>query len=198
MDMTETHWKSIDELLQQWRSRAQMAQYSHFATANYLRKLHYFLGIPSIIFSTIVGTSVFASLNEDSTSTYLRLIVGVISVLAAGLSGMQTFLRFEERAERHHLGGTQYGAVAREIEQFLFFRSCSSDEAMKFLNKIRENMDRLAESSPEIPQDIWERNSARYLRKQQAELTKEPSAWQTLQALSAQLANKKEPESPPH
>lgn len=34
------------------------------AAANHLRKLHYYLGIPSIFLSTLVGTSIFATLGN--------------------------------------------------------------------------------------------------------------------------------------
>lgn len=149
----------INNLLSTWHHRAQLAQYSHFIAANRLRQFHYYLGIPSIILSTIVGTSVFASLSAEDTDTYLKILIGCISVLAAGFSGMQTFLKFEERAERHHSAGTQYGATAREIEQYIYCNKGAPEEVYTFLSRLRETINRLAETSPEIPQDIWDNRS---------------------------------------
>jgi cytochrome c biogenesis protein CcdA len=114
----ETEWQPITQLLTQWCIRAQYAQYCHFATANYLRKLHYYLGIPSIFLSTLVGTSIFATLEQHDGDYWIRIIAGLVSVLTAGLSTVQTFLRLEERAERHRAAGTQYGKLGRMMEQF--------------------------------------------------------------------------------
>lgn len=155
----ETEWQPITQLLTQWRIRAQYAQYCHFAAANYLRKLHYYLGIPSIFLSTLVGTSIFATL-EHQGNNMMRIVVGLVSVLTAGLSTMQTFLRFEERAERHRTAGTQYGKLGRIMEQFyLLYHAYDIAELHRLITEIREQLDDLDKNSPEIPQHIWNKRS---------------------------------------
>jgi hypothetical protein len=156
----ETEWQPITQLLAQWRTRAQYAQYCHFAAANYLRNLHYYLGIPSIFLSTLVGTSIFATLEQHDGNHWMRITVGLISVLTAGLSTVQTFLRFEERAERHRTAGTQYGKLGRMMEQFyLLYHAYDVVELHRLISEIREQLDELDKISPEIPQHIWSRRS---------------------------------------
>lgn len=152
----DSEWQPITHLLTQWRTRAQYAQYCHFATANHLRKLHYYLGIPSIFLSTLVGTSIFATLEKHDGDKWMHITVGLVSVLAAGLSTIQTFLRFEERAERHRTAGTQYSRLGRMMEQFyLLYHSYDILELHRLISEIREELDDLDKNSPEIPQNVW-------------------------------------------
>lgn len=157
---TEAEWQPITHLLTQWRTRSQYAQYCHFAAANHLRKLHYYLGIPSIFLSTLVGTSIFATLEQHDANKWVHIAVGLISVLAAGLSTLQTFLRFEERAEHHRTAGTQYSKLGRIMEQFyLLYHSYEVMELHRLISEIREQLDDLDKNSPEIPQHIWTRRT---------------------------------------
>jgi hypothetical protein len=67
-------------------------------------RLNYLLGVPVVVLTTFVGTSVFATLQED-VNTSLRILVGAVSVFAAVLASLQTFLRYPERAEKHRIAG---------------------------------------------------------------------------------------------
>jgi len=68
--------------------------------ARYYDKWHYRFGIQTIALSAIVGTSVFASL-EDLGGQDWKIILGLVSIISAAtaLSGLQTFLNFGARAE---------------------------------------------------------------------------------------------------
>jgi hypothetical protein len=94
-------------------------------------------GLPAIIFSTIVGTSVFASLNNDNIPQWAKIAVGLISVVAAVLMALQTFLGFSERAEKHRTTAVRYGAVGRQIEQFLETGSSAQQSTDDLVDQIR-------------------------------------------------------------
>src|ERR1019366_3514304 len=110
--------KPID-LLRVWLNRAHAVVAAHHQTAAYLQRMHYCLGIPVIVLSTIVGTTVFATLQkhvaDDGAGFSVKLAVGLFSIVAAVLSSLQTFLRLEDRAEKHRLAGIKFGALMREI-----------------------------------------------------------------------------------
>jgi len=112
------------------------------------------LGLPAIIFSTFVGTSVFASLNNEHISEWAKIVVGLISVVAAVLTALQTFLGFSERAEKHRTTAVRYGAVGRQIEQFLQTETSAHQTTEDLVDQIREHLNRLAEESPVLPPDI--------------------------------------------
>ncbi|MFN2517260.1 MAG: hypothetical protein ABR556_13715, partial [Pyrinomonadaceae bacterium] len=60
--------------------------------------LNYIVGVPAVIFSSVVGTTIFAGLEKNSPKAPL---VALASILAAVLAGLQTFLRLSERAAQH-------------------------------------------------------------------------------------------------
>lgn len=144
---------STEELLNDWYRRLRESQFSHYESAKEFDLMNYWLGIPSVILSTIVGTSVFATLNE-SVETSAKLLVGVVSMLAATLTGLQTFLRFSERAEKHRAVAARYGALRREIEELL---SLEKNITRELVAPLREAIDRLAEEAPNVSTRIWRR-----------------------------------------
>ncbi|HYW20003.1 MAG TPA: SLATT domain-containing protein [Nodularia sp. (in: cyanobacteria)] len=142
---------SPEELLISWYQRLRESQFSHYEAAKTFERINYWLGIPSVILSTIVGTSIFATIGE-SVDTKAQIMVGLVSVVAAALAGLQTFLRFSERAEKHRAVAARYGALRREIEEFL---SVGESITRESLTPVRQSIDRLAEEAPNVPSKIW-------------------------------------------
>ena len=95
----------VEALLEDWRRRVYAAQSAHYASADRFRMLNYIVGVPAVIFSSVVGTALFAGLEKDSPRTWL---VASTSILAAVLGALQTFLRFAERATLHATAADWY------------------------------------------------------------------------------------------
>jgi predicted permease len=110
--------KSIRSLLGEWATRNMVALEAHYNAARSFANLNYWIGIPAVIFAAIVGTSVFASLKKD-VDIYIKITIASFSIIAAILSALQTFLKYNERSEKHRLAGARYAAIKREIEQLL-------------------------------------------------------------------------------
>lgn len=143
-----------EDLLVDWLRRIRKAQLAHIKTAVYFERVNLWLGVPVVILTTLVGTSVFASLQKEAT-TSIRIAAGVASVLAAIMAGLHTFLRYSERAERHRISGGKYGTLRREIEQKLAFPPSNSDELRSYVDSLRERWDKLTEECPTAPNRIW-------------------------------------------
>ena len=143
---------STEELLQDWYRRAREAQFAHYEAAKPLSRANYNLGIPVALLSAFVGTSIFATLQKDQADIRLRIAVGIISVLAAVLSSLQTFLRLSERADRHRAAAVRYGALRRELETAIAKGGPYEDELVA---GVREKLDSISSDSPEIPARVW-------------------------------------------
>jgi hypothetical protein len=76
------------------------------------------------------------------------------SVRCYPLAALQTFLSFSERAEKHRITAVRYGAVGRQIEQFLETGGSAQKSPETLIDEIRERLNRLAEESPVLPPDI--------------------------------------------
>lgn len=146
---------TLDELLVDWRRRARESQFGHFEAAKHFGTQHYWIGVPVVVLTTVIGTSIFASLQSQS-SEYIKLILGFLSVAATILASLQTFLGSSERAEKHRAAGAAYGAVRRELEQVITLGLTDEVEQKATLDSFRERFDELAQQAPEISPKIWQ------------------------------------------
>lgn len=103
--------------------------------------------------STVVGSAVFASIQRE-TSNELKLLLGLLSILAAALAGLQTFLGYSERAERHRVASARYASVRRQLEVIAATSSFSEHELTAKLGAIQQELDSCAEGAPHVPKSI--------------------------------------------
>jgi hypothetical protein len=138
-------------LLETWYKRAEACHKCHFLASHRYSRYNYMIGIPTILFTTVVGTSIFASLSTESRSVLATVVIGFVSIMAAILSSLQTFLGFSERADRHRDAGVKYGTIGRKMELLLNENVMPDGPEAVALKK---EVDDLAAASPKIPLDI--------------------------------------------
>jgi hypothetical protein len=149
----------VERLLEDWRNRVYAAQAAHYASADRFRQLNYLVGVPAAIFSSIVGTALFTGLNKNSPQT---LVVASVSILAAVLAAVQTFLRFAEQASHHATAGDWYSAIRRDIEQTLHLSPAERGSPKECLDEVRKEMNRAGQNSPELSGPQWRRQARRF------------------------------------
>lgn len=145
----------LEGVLENWRLRAWAGQTAHYKVASQLRRRNVWLGLPVVILTTVVGTSLFATLNEDRLAITLRVIVGAISVGAAVLAGIQTFFSFAHRADQHVLAADWYAAIRRKIEQLQAIPKEWRGDPKKALDEVRKEMNTVGSQFPEIGEETW-------------------------------------------
>jgi hypothetical protein len=149
----------VEHLLEDWRNRVYAAQAAHYASADRFRLLNYFVGVPATIFSSIVGTALFTGLEKGSPQT---LVIGSVSIAAAILAGLQTFLRFAERASHHATAADWYSAIRRDIEELLHLDPTDRGSPKERLDEVRKEMNRAGQNSPELNGREWSRQAKRF------------------------------------
>jgi len=153
-------WTStVLRLLEDWGHRAEVAAALHYRIAARLSRFNVLLGVPVVIFSTFVGTAVFATLQKTGQVPF-KILVGMVSVAAALLASLQTFLRFAERAEKHRVAGTHWAAIRREISEMIALHPTypeSRGDPKTYLDHLRDRFDKLAAESPEMGESAWAR-----------------------------------------
>ena len=158
----------VVQLLEDWHRRVYCAQAGHYAAADRCRLLNYLVGVPAIVFSSIVGTAIFAGLEHDTQGpTALgmaprTIVVASISIAAAVLGALQTFLRFPERATQHATAADWYSAIRRDIEETLHLPVEFRGKAKECLDAIRKEMNRAAQDAPELNVRLWKREAKRF------------------------------------
>jgi hypothetical protein len=151
-----------EELLRGWLLHAHKGRDRHDLAARRNDTYRYWLGVPTVILATVVGTSVFASLEKTTVDSNLIIALGLASIASAVLASLQTFYDFGSRAESHRLAGVKYKAVVRELEQVL---TQSLDQLPKkddFFDALRKRLDVLEAEAPVVPEGIYRQIEKRY------------------------------------
>ena len=133
-----------------WYERASTVAYRHYQAAQRFSRLNFFFGLPTVILATVVGTSVFATL-QAKPEFWWQVTIGLMSIAAAILSALQSFLGYSDKAEKHRAAGSKYNAVGRELELWL----AQPAEDLVRLESMRQRIDALAQESPHIPASTY-------------------------------------------
>lgn len=141
------NFKTSNDVLQRWLKRARESQLSHHLMSEKLHSYHTYLGVAVIGVTGIAGATTIASqLTADS-----KLVIGLFTLFATILSGLQTFLKLEEKANRHRLAGAAYGEVRRKLE---FASTLAVDQAEARLIAAENEFNKLARESPVVSKRI--------------------------------------------
>jgi hypothetical protein len=174
--VTETaggQWKAVGNLLARWRNRARLNQDQHWEAAKRFQRLHYLVGVPAVALSAIVGTTVFATLQKQ-VGLRIQLLVGGISLLAAVLAVLQTFLGFSARAEQHKSVAAAYGAIRRRLETLVTLPVELRGDIAETVKLVEIELDNLAKAAPTVPNDIYQSVQPR--------LAADPDTWPEMAA----------------
>lgn len=165
--------RDVHNLLVDWRNRANVTSNKHFEMANRLSFINLLLGIPVVVLTTVVGTSVFATLQE-SLDTRIRIIGGILIVLAAALASLHTWLHLGEQVEKNRAAGEMWSALRREITEMLVLPPASvatRGGPRKNLDDLRTRIDEVAAESPEMRHYHWGRPPSKTKAKSQPKAT---------------------------
>lgn len=160
--MSNAPHSTLPDLLNVWSSRAVIALDAHYEAARLFSRRHYKIGVPSIILATVAGAGVIADLKQVFGG--FSLLFGALSMFAAVLSSLQTFLNYSEKAAQHKNAGARYSAVAREIAQMLTLPPDALAQAQEQIIALRQRLDALAEEAPALPDQLWDKARLRHLQ----------------------------------
>ena len=162
------------ELLKQWLVGIRIAHIQQFLASNHSEKMHRRLGVPTVVLSTIVGTSVFASL-DGNPQAWLKIAVGLLSVASAVLAALQTFMGYAEKGNEYKAAAIRYGKLRRELEQYISTRTGDSNADDAFLKDYRARWDETDSTAPTTSQSFHDAARAQVARSREAELVQPPA-----------------------
>lgn len=148
-----------DELLTGWLIHSHKARDRHDEAARRYAKGQFALGIPSLIVSTVVGTSVFAALSSKEVPP---LWVGLLSILAAVLAALQTFMDFGGRSDKHRTAAVKYKSSIRLLEESIVQQKQGAVLTKDEVTAIRTTLDSLEETAPVVMPKIHDNVEKKY------------------------------------
>lgn len=142
--------KTTEEVINEAKRIEESALHSakgHFEAAAFWNKFHlYYVGIPTVILAAVI-----AALSHGND---YHIPVGIISLIVAGLTALQTFLDPNRRATSHFDAGNSYDAVQNAVRIFRTIECWQDNSPRALTEKLKEFMaekDRLNRHCPPIP-----------------------------------------------
>lgn len=151
------------ELLHKWYIRIRAIQTGHYRQAQQYRRLHLLLGIPVVVLSAVVGTTVFATLNEASTSAVVKVILGSTSMLTAAIASLQTFLNYDALSEKHLSAASKLSAIKKEIEEKTITLT-KDEELTDFIEQVRVRWTSVTDEYPQISDKVWKTYCSKHMQ----------------------------------
>jgi len=142
------------DLLKTWLTGLRIRHSAHYQAAVRCERGARLMGVPAVIISTAVGTSIFAGMVDSMT---WKIMSGLLSFAAAVLASVQTVLKFPELAAQHKAAAQKYGRLRRKVEVLLTAANLDEKETAKALNEIRDEWNTIDEQSPNISQSVYDK-----------------------------------------
>jgi hypothetical protein len=155
------------ELAAEYKLTYSIVSRAHHLAAKSCARFNGVLGIPVVALTAALGTSIFYTI-ENSPSSAWKILAGLLALLAAVLSALQTSMGFSEKAEAHRLAGIRYAGIRRELELLMLkMDSGTGVNGIAELEALSRRLADLAEESPTIPLRLYEVAKRRVARKTQ-------------------------------
>jgi 5-bromo-4-chloroindolyl phosphate hydrolysis protein len=88
----------------------------HFNAADRNEKNHYFIGVPIVVINILTGSILFYVITDGATN-WIKFLPLVLALIAAILSGFQTYLNLQKRAEGNRRIGNKYLAIMKKCDR---------------------------------------------------------------------------------
>lgn len=154
-DLPEWHPQQ-EKILKKWSEIGSSYRYLHDKSFQKYSAQNMRFALPVIVISTITGTANFAQGTfPESWQAFVPLGIGTLNLAAGLITTVAQFLRVSELLEGHRAASIAYSKFSRDIsvELSLPIRERTTN-GRDFLIKCRNELDRLIEQSPNIPQKI--------------------------------------------
>lgn len=142
----------LEEVVAAEAEKSQVLRWLHDQSEKRYSRLNTYIAFPVIVISALAGT---ASIGQESLfgqSDAAPIVIGVMSLAVSVLNVIGNYFGWAKRAEGHRISGINYAKLHRWISIELALPRDQRVPAKHFLKEIREQVDRLNETSPPIPQ----------------------------------------------
>ncbi|MCP4689036.1 MAG: SLATT domain-containing protein [Desulfobacterales bacterium] len=124
---------------------------AHYLAADHCGAMNRYLGVPVVVITALVGTTIFATLNENP-DPFWKIVAGLVSLMGTVLASLQTYLGFSQAAEKHKTAGEIYRAERRRFDMFcLKYANAGPDQRDDAFIELQNFVDGLAHLPKEFP-----------------------------------------------
>lgn len=151
----EISWNpALEALIAKEGERASGLAWLHTECERRYSKLNVFIALPVICLSTINGFVSGSSSMMFGDPATASMGVGGVSLFTALLSTIGSFFAWAKRTEAHRISAIQYQKIAKFISVEMSLPKKERIRAKDMLKVVREQTERLLETSPAVPESI--------------------------------------------
>jgi len=166
MDSTDTHivsWNSqLERIISDEGERSLCYSWLHSKSEKWYSKLNTYLTLPVILMSTIAGAGSIGTQSLFNGAGSANVAIGCLSLSVATLNTISSYFSWAKRSESHRIAGTTYAKIYRFILIELALPRSERISAKDMLKIVREQCDRLQETSPHIPDNVINEFKAKF------------------------------------
>ena len=112
------------------------------------------IAIPVIVLSTLAGSANMASSTLFNNPAVSSVAIGALSIVTGIISTIGSYFAWAKRAETHRICAIQYAKLARYLTIEMSLPASERLKAADLLKITREQIERLLEISPAVPDSI--------------------------------------------
>lgn len=156
-ELREVEWSSqLEDILAQEGERCRGLAWLHTRAEIMTSQYNTYIQVPVIVLSTLAGTASVgsATLFGEGASQASSIAVGLVSIGVGILNTLGGFFAFAKRSESHRIAHLNYSKMSSKISIELSLPRDERTPAEILLGHVRETMERMAETTPNCPQQI--------------------------------------------
>ena len=144
----------IERILSEEGERALCYSWLHKHSQKRYTTLNNYITIPTIVLSTIAGTASIGSQTLFNDPAASSVGIGVLSLTVSVLNTLASHFGWAALKESHRMTSSAYSKIHRFILIELSLPRKERMEAQDMLKIVRDQLDRMQETSPQVPDQI--------------------------------------------
>jgi hypothetical protein len=113
-----------------------------------------YINVPVVVLSTLAGSASIGSDTLFKGFDQAPVIIGLVSLLVGILQTLNSYFAFGKRSEGHRISNIQFSKIYNFIKIELSLPRNQRLKPEDFLKLIKEQLERLREVSPQVPDQI--------------------------------------------
>ena len=145
---------ALEQLLSADAERCMCYRWMHDRSAKLFASRNTCIAMPVIVLSTLSGTASIGATALFQGWAYSSIVIGLVSIFVGVLNTVGNFFGFAQRMEAHRIASITYGKLHRVLMVELALPRAQRMRAPEMLKSLREQLDRLHETAPTVPQAV--------------------------------------------
>jgi hypothetical protein len=151
----EINWSSqLEDIIAQEGEKCRGLAWIHQKAEMKVSTRNNYIQLPVIVLSTLCGTASVGSSSLFGGSSVAPTVIGLVSIGVGILNTLGNYFDFAKKSESHRIAHLHYSKLFSQINVEMSLPREERSPPAVILKTLRDTMERLAETTPSVPQEI--------------------------------------------